>query len=62
MEGAAVEAGAVVIVTFTEDFAAADDDAAVAVVKGLMGGLLEAEGKVVVCAGHFRSGCGGLVG
>ena len=62
MEGAAVEAGAVVVVALAEDFAAADDDAAVAVVERRVGGLLEAEGEVIVCAGHFRGDCGGLLG
>lgn len=48
LESAAVETRAVVVVALTDDFAAADDDAAVAVAEGGVGGLLEAEGQVVV--------------
>ena len=44
LEGAAIEAGTVVIEALADDFAAADDDAAMAVVERRLGGLLEAEG------------------
>ena len=54
LEGPAVEAGLVVVVAMADDFAAVDDDAAVFVVQGGLGGLLEAEGKI--CVG-LHCGC-----
>ena len=54
LESPAVEAGLVVVVAMADDFAAVDDDAAVFVVQGGLGGLLEAEGKV--CVG-LHCGC-----
>ncbi len=44
-----------------DDFAAADDDAAVSVVEGGFGGLLEAEGEVGVgSGGHCWFGRSGV--
>lgn len=48
LESTSIEAWTVVIVALTDDFAAADDNAAVAVVHGRLRGLLEAESKVIV--------------
>jgi len=48
LKSASVEAGTVVVVALADDFAAADNDAAVTVVHGRLGGLLEAKSKVIV--------------
>lgn len=48
LESAAIEAGAVVIVTVTNDFSTSNDDRAVAVMEWRLRGLLEAESEVVV--------------
>lgn len=53
LEGAAVIAGPVVIETVADDFAALDNDAAVAVKERRLGGLLEAEIQIVVVL-HFE--------
>ncbi len=54
LEKAAVVARSVVIVALSDDFAAANNDAAMAVVQWGLGSLLEAESEIVVRL-HF--GC-----
>ena len=46
LECATIEARTIVVVTLPNYFAAVDDDAAVTIVQGGLGGLLEAERKV----------------
>lgn len=54
-QNAAVEPRAEIVVATADDFAAVDDDAAVAVVEGGFVGLLEAKGEVEVSAcRHFE--------
>jgi len=48
LECAAVEPGTIVIVALSDDLAAANDNAAMAVVERRLSGLLEAEGQIVV--------------
>lgn len=48
LEGATVETWAVVIVALTDNLAATNDDAAMAVVERGLGGLLKAKSEVLV--------------
>lgn len=60
LKRAAVKTRAVVVVSLTNDLAAAHDDTAMAVVEGRFGGLLEAKSEVIVRL-HFvnRGGVSG---
>jgi len=54
LECAAVETGAIVVETLSDNLATANDDAAMAVVKWGLRGLLEAESEIIVGL-HFSS-------
>ena len=48
LESAAIEASSVVVVSFSDDLATADNDTAVTVVERRLGGLLEAKSQIVI--------------
>ena len=48
LEGAAIEARAIVVESLANDLAATNDDTAVTVVQRRLGGLLEAESQIVI--------------